>query len=103
MSCRTLALTCCRKRERQHSGGWRQSGAVRGSVLHGFGGTPPWLLGTGATYLRAVPWRNALLLRILRRRRFHQGPHQGLIRRNPVTDDLPLCPVPLLELHPSAP
>ena len=28
---RTLALTCCRKRER--SGRWRQSGAVLGSAL----------------------------------------------------------------------
>ena len=30
--------------------------------------------------LRAVPWRDALLLRILGRRRLHQGPHQRLIR-----------------------
>src|SRR5918911_1138627 len=29
---RTLALTCCRKRERRRRGGWRQSGAVRGSA-----------------------------------------------------------------------
>ena len=28
----TLALTCCRKRERRRSGRWRQSGAVRCSV-----------------------------------------------------------------------
>jgi len=29
----TLALTCCRKRERRRSGRWRQSGAVRGSAM----------------------------------------------------------------------
>jgi hypothetical protein len=30
LSCRTLALTCCRKPERRRSVGWRQSGAVLG-------------------------------------------------------------------------
>src|SRR5262245_44750962 len=53
--------------------------------------------------LRAVPWRDALLLRILRRRGLHQGPHQRLIRRNPVTDQGPLLAIPLLELHAPAP
>src|SRR5262249_47829415 len=33
----TLALTCCRKRERGTSGRWRQSGAVLGSVQRGYG------------------------------------------------------------------
>ena len=30
--CPTLALTCCRKRERRRSGRWRQSGAAHGSA-----------------------------------------------------------------------
>ena len=53
--------------------------------------------------LRAGPWRDALLLRILRRRRLHQRPHQRLIRRDPVGEQSPLRAVPLLELHPAAP
>src|SRR2546427_13242863 len=32
---RTLALTCCRKRERRRSGRWRQSGAVLCSAQYG--------------------------------------------------------------------
>ena len=72
-------------------------------MLRGFGGTPPGLLGSGGTRLRAVPRRDALLLRILGRRRLHQGPHQRLIRRDPVGEHRPLRAVPLLELHPSAP
>ena len=53
--------------------------------------------------LRAVPRRDALLLRILGRRRLHEGPYQRLIRRDPVTDDPPLCAVPLLEPHAPTP
>src|SRR5438093_279198 len=52
-----------------------------------------------STPLRTSPRRDPLLLRILRRCRLHQGPHQRLIRRNPVTDDSPLRAVPLLEPH----
>src|SRR5262249_22689184 len=51
----------------------------------------------------AVPWCDALLLRILGRRRLHQRPHQRLVRRDPVGDRLPLLPVPLLEFHAPAP
>src|SRR6516162_5186534 len=57
----------------------------------------------GGMYLRADPRRDALVLRILGRRRLHQGPHQRLIRRNPVGDCGPLRAVPLLELHTPAP
>src|SRR5262249_20769968 len=57
----------------------------------------------GGMYLRADPRRDPLLLRILRRRRLHQGPHQRLIWRNPVGEHGPLRAVPLLELHTPAP
>ena len=53
--------------------------------------------------LRAVPWRDALLLRIPGRRRLHQGPHQRLIRCHPVGEHGPLRAVPLLELHAPTP
>src|SRR2546427_1470678 len=43
---RTLALTCCRKRERRRSGRWRQSGAVLCSVV------APWTSPPLATLLR---------------------------------------------------
>src|SRR6266571_8869670 len=55
-----------------------------------------------ATCLRAGPRRDALFLRILGRRR-HQGPHQRLVRGDPVGDRVPLRAVPLLELHASTP
>src|SRR5215831_247904 len=57
----------------------------------------------GGMYLRADPRRDPLLLRILRRRRLHQGPHQRLIWRNPVGEHGPLRAVPLMELHTPAP
>ena len=50
-----------------------------------------------------VPRRDPLLLRILGRRRLDQGPHQRLVRRDPVGEHRPLRAVPLLELHPAAP
>src|SRR5262245_54899658 len=68
-------------------------------VRRGCGGTFPGLRGLEAARLRAVPWRDALLLRIFGRRHLHEGLHQGLIRRNPVTDDHRLRTVPLLELY----
>jgi hypothetical protein len=42
-------------------------------VLRGCGGTPHALLGSEGMRLWAVPWRHALLLRLLRRRLLHQG------------------------------
>src|SRR4030095_10166088 len=80
------------------SGRWRQSGAAR---VWRHAPWAPWR--RSHTRLRAVPWRDALLLRILGRRYLHQGPHQHLIGRDPVGDRVPLLPVPLLELHPAAP
>src|SRR6266705_1316569 len=58
---------------------------------------------SGGPHLRAGPRRDALVLRILRRCRLDQGPHQRLIRRDPVGDDHPLLAVPLLELDAPAP
>ena len=88
----------------------RIAATIRGTSEHGgsqgqhvFGGTPHGLLGSGAVRLWTVPWRDALLLRILRRRCLDQGPYQRLIGRHPVGEHGPLCPVPLLELHASAP
>src|SRR5262249_2013026 len=78
-----LALTCRQKPQRRRSGGLRRSGAVRGSVPRGFADTPPRLRGSGGPRLWAVPWRDTLLLRILRCRRLHQGPYQCLVRRDP--------------------
>src|SRR2546422_9680555 len=52
---------------------------------------------------RAGPRRDALLLRILGRRRLHQGPHQRLVRGDPVGDRVPLRAVLVLELHASTP
>src|SRR2546426_7064021 len=53
--------------------------------------------------LRAGARRDALVLRILGRRRLHQRPHQRLIRCNPVGEHRPLLAIPLLELHAPAP
>src|SRR6266705_3091759 len=58
---------------------------------------------SGGPHLRAGPRRDALVLRILRRCRLDQGPHQRLIRRDPGGDDRPLLAVPLLELDAPAP
>jgi hypothetical protein len=44
-----------------------------------------------------------LVLRVLRCRLLDQRPHQGLIRRYPVGDNLPLRAVPLQELHAPTP
>ena len=73
---RSFCLVACRR----ENCGWMSSSSMR---------------------LRTVPWRNALFLRILRRRCLYQGPHQHLIRCNPVGEHVPLRAIPLLELHAS--
>src|SRR5262245_30926563 len=81
----------------------RLTNSIRAISVRRVAGTPYGLFGSGAMRLRAVPRRDALLLRILRRRRLHQGPHQRLICGDPVGDGVPLCAVPLLEFHAPAP
>src|SRR5712692_10547365 len=56
---------------------------------------------SGGPHLRADPRCDPLLLRILGRRRLHQGPHQRLVRGDPVSEHGPLRAVPLLELDAS--
>src|SRR5678816_4854101 len=49
--------------------------------------------------LGAVSLGDVVLLGVLRRALLDQRPDQLLVRLDPVSDDLPLRPVPLLELH----
>src|SRR5678816_2131957 len=54
---------------------------------------------TLGAFLGAVSLGDVVLLGVLRRALLDQRPNQLLVRLDPVTDDLPLRPVPLLELH----
>src|SRR6476660_3799468 len=53
--------------------------------------------------LRAVPRRDRLLLRVRGRGFLDHRAHDRLVGRDPVADELPLLPVPLLELDRAAP
>ena len=54
------------------------------------------------SFLGAVTGRDPLLLRIRRGRLFDQRAHDRLVGLDPVGDDVPLLPVPLLELDGAA-
>src|SRR5712671_1533917 len=54
---------------------------------------------SGSGILGAVAGRDALLLRVFRRRLFDHLAQHRLVGRDPVADDLPLVAVPGLELH----
>src|SRR4030095_16711921 len=50
-------------------------------------------------FLGAVALGDVVLLGVLRRALLDQRPHQLLVGLDPVADDLPLRPIPLLELY----
>src|SRR5262249_29985375 len=55
-----------------------------------------------AAFLAAVARRDVVFLGVLHRALLDHRTNQRLVRLDPVADDLPLRPVPLLELHRSS-